>query len=92
MAVTTHHAAHVRTGEIHDSVTPLLPPFALQLSRIETRPCNAAGGLSVSGQRPRVQEFFFVLSHYVMAGDVLVIRSVVPYGVVAHATSRQHCA
>jgi len=50
-------------GELYDSVVPLLPPFALQLSRME---------------------FFVVLSHYVMAGDVLLIQSVTSAGRVAH--------
>ncbi|CAE7635772.1 unnamed protein product [Symbiodinium microadriaticum] len=50
-------------GELYDSVAPLLPPFALQLSRME---------------------FFVVLSHYVMAGDVLLIQSLTSAGGVAH--------
>ena len=36
------------------------------------------------------QEFFFTLSHYVMAGDILLIQSLAPAGGVAHATLQQN--
>ena len=73
-------------GELYDSVVPLLPPFALQLSRME--PLKMLGDHSICRPRATVvssKEFFVVLSHYVMAGDVLLIQSVTSAGRVAHA-------